>query len=283
MTTDSRFALSTHLVHDQVLTRDHLTSIARHGFERVEVVATRTHLDYHDGVVLDRAARWFEESGLHLHALHAPVAQAMRQGRRLDWFSTADADDTVRRAAVADTALALGLARRVPCEYLILHLGLPDPAAPPSASVRSAAARTVEEVVALASPLGVRVALEVLPTALASPDALQVLVEDTLEDLDVGVCLDVGHAHLAGGDVADAIETLSGHIWSTHLHDNRGRRDEHLVPFDGTIDWDAAMMELQKVGYDGTFVLEVAGAPAEEVLRKASRARDRLAQMLVTF
>ena len=42
------------------------------------------------------------------------------------------------------------------------------------------------------------------------------------------------------GDVVDAIETCSGHVISTHLHDNRGRTDDHLVPGKGVVDWDAA-------------------------------------------
>ena len=36
------------------------------------------------------------------------------------------------------------------------------------------------------------------------------------------------------------------------MHDNRGRTDDHLVPFEGTIDWPAALTAIQKVGYDGT-------------------------------
>ena len=47
-----RFGVSTHLVHDQRLERDHLVEIAAHGFECVEVFATRSHFDYHDSVAV---------------------------------------------------------------------------------------------------------------------------------------------------------------------------------------------------------------------------------------
>ena len=67
---------------------------------------------------------------------------------------------------------------------------------------------------------------------------------------DLGICMDVGHARLMG-DVVDAIETCSGHLITTHLHDNRGRNDDHLVPGKGVIDWDATLLAFQKVGYDG--------------------------------
>ena len=29
-------------------------------------------------------------------------------------------------------------------------------------------------------------------------------------------------------------------VVTTHIHDNHGEKDEHLLPFEGTIDWDAA-------------------------------------------
>ena len=85
------------------------------------------------------------------------------------------------------------------------------------------------------------------------------------------------------GDLGEAIETLSGHLWTTHVHDNGGKRDDHLVPFAGTIDWDAAMMETQKIGYDGILMFEVAdtGDPVD-VLKRCVKARERLEKTFVT-
>jgi sugar phosphate isomerase/epimerase len=83
------------------------------------------------------------------------------------------------------------------------------------------------------------------------------------------------------GDLVDAIETVSEHLITTHVHDNRGRTDDHLVPFEGTIDWPAALTAVQKVGYDGTFVLEIAAhGAAKNTLRNAQKARQRMEGML---
>jgi sugar phosphate isomerase/epimerase len=46
----------------------------------------------------------------------------------------------------------------------------------------------------------------------------------------------------------DAIETASGALVTTHVHDNRGTADDHLVPFEGRIDWEQALFACQKVG-----------------------------------
>jgi sugar phosphate isomerase/epimerase len=281
--TPTRFGISTHLVHEQALTRDALAAIADHGFEAIELFATRSHFDYHDAAAIDALAGWLAETRLRLHSMHAPIVEALRHGQWVSPFSNASSDETRRRAAVAETGTALGVARRIPFDYLVLHLGVPDANASPSDNSASAARRSVEQIAELARPLGVRVALELIPNALSGAAELSAFIEDTLEDFDIGACLDYGHGHL-GGDLGDAIETLSGHIWTTHVHDNNGQRDEHLMPFAGSIDWDAAMMTTQKVGYDGVLMFEVAGTgDTGESLRRAARARERLEQLLVVF
>ena len=68
---------------------------------------------------------------------------------------------------------------------------------------------------------------------------------------------------------------------TTHVHDNDGRQDTHLVPFDGRIDWARALFAAQKVGYEGVWMLEVANTstPAD-VLRKSQRACERFRELL---
>jgi sugar phosphate isomerase/epimerase len=122
--------------------------------------------------------------------------------------------------------------------------------------------------------------VEVIPNALSTAAALVRLIED--EDLqDVGICLDVGHARLQG-DVSDAVETVAGYLVHTHLHDNGGRADDHLLPFAGVIDWAATLMAFQKVGYDGTLLFELAAGPGgvAATLEGATRARRRMERIL---
>ncbi len=98
----------------------------------------------------------------------------------------------------------------------------------------------------------------------------------------IGICLDVGHAHIEG-DLVDAIETVSEHLIAVHAHDNRGRADDHLLPFEGTIDWPGAMTTIQKVGYDGPIVCPEMVANEDrrtETLARARQARARLERLL---
>jgi len=276
-----RFGISTHLFHESRLTREHLARIAAHGFDAVEVFATRSHFDYRSPEAVDQLGDWLAACGLTLHSVHAPIVEAIRDGRWVGPHSTASGDEHRRRAAVAEAHAALAVAARTPYRFLVVHLGIPTTETVPAGDNRAdAARRSLGEIAEAARSAGVEVAAEVIPNTLSSPAALVRLIEEDLDGLDVGVCLDYGHAHLAG-DVAEAVEIVSGHLCTTHVHDNRGRRDDHLVPFDGSIDWDAAMMSTMKVGYDDLLMFEVAGgADPLATLDAAARARERLARTL---
>ena len=271
-----RFGISTHLFHDQRLGPDHLAQIAGHGFETVELFATRSHFDYRDAEAIAALAGWLDETRLTLHSVHAPITDAFGAGDR--WtptFSNAASDAARRQAAVRETEAALQIARQIPFRVLVVHLGVPDGRSEAGDNHRASAVKSVEEICALAAPLGVRVALEVIPNALSTPAALTSMLERDIESPVAGICLDFGHAFL-GGDLPDAIETVAEHLSATHVHDNHRRADDHLVPYAGTIDWDGALMSMQKVGYDGTYMMELAnrGTPAD-VLAAARRAQQR--------
>jgi sugar phosphate isomerase/epimerase len=274
-----RFGISTHLFHDQRLSREHLAQIAEHGFECVEVFATRSHFDYHDAGAIAQLADWLKDTGLALHGIHAPIVESMRA---LDqWgaaISNAVGDSGQRQAAVREAELALRIARQVPAEVFVVHLGTPTVQG--GENNRTAALRSVEEICRLAEPLGIRVALEVIPNPLSDPGALVAMLERELEFPRTGICFDFGHAFLMG-DVPDAIEAVAEHLVTTHVHDNGGKKDDHLVPFEGRINWDMALMTMLKVGYDGTYLMELAntGSPAD-VLQNARAARQRFERLM---
>jgi sugar phosphate isomerase/epimerase len=274
-----RFGISTHLFHDQRLSRAHLEQVAAHGFEAVEVFATRSHFDYHDAAAIAELGTWLQETGLALHGIHAPITDRLGKGDQ--WgtvISNGVSDNARRQAAVQEAAAALAIARQIPTEVFVVHLGTPT--AQGGENHRAAAFRSAEEICRLAEPVGVRVALEVIPNPLSDAQSLVTMLEQDLDAPRAGICLDFGHAFLMG-DVPDAIETVAEHLITTHVHDNAGKKDDHLAPFDGRINWNVALMTMQKVGYDGTYLMELAntGSPAA-VLEKARAARTRFEKLL---
>ena len=276
-----RFGVSTHLYHGQRLNREHLLEIAGYGFETVELFATRSHFDYHNPSAVADLQQWLADAGLELHGVHAPITDSFVGGRWGPPLTVASTGPEARAKAVAESEQALYVARRIPMKVLVVHLGLPrTQSSSPDDNSRDAARRSIDELQRLAAPLGVRVALEVIPNELSRAGSLVHFIEEVLDDETAGICLDFGHAHM-DGDLVDAIETVSEHLITTHVHDNRGRTDDHLVPFEGTIDWPAALTAVLKVGYDGTLLFEIAahGSP-KDALRKAQQARRRMEGLL---
>jgi sugar phosphate isomerase/epimerase len=240
------FGVSTSLYHGRRLSRDHLHEIAAHGFEVVELAAAPGHFDCRNTAVVAELQQWLAEAALELSAVHAPVA-----------------------ATLEDLELALFIARRIPIKTFVMRLE----------GSRETARRSVERLARAAEPLGVRVALHVESDPLGRPGSLVHFVESEVASA-AGICFDFGHAHL-GGDVVEALETVAEHLIAAHVHDNRGRSDEHLVPLDGAIDWPAALTAVQKIGYDGPLIMELRPqGSTKETLARARKARERLERML---
>lgn len=79
---------------------------------------------------------------------------------------------------------------------------------------------------------------------------------DSFESKQVAICYDFGHAHMRGHDIKKDILAMKGRLVATHVADNHGQRDEHLLPFYGTIDWKKAIEALKKIQYEGDLTFE---------------------------
>jgi sugar phosphate isomerase/epimerase len=274
------FGISTHLYIGDRLDRDHLVEIAAHGFDAIEVFAVKSHFDYHDRRAAIALAEWLDDTRLKLHSLHAPIARDYVGGTWKDNLSLAATDETRRKAAVEECLAVLDVAAAVNYSILVLHGGVPEPYGGAADNHAGSLVRSLEELSPVADRYGVRLAVEVIPNAISTPSALVELVESDLDAGDLGICMDVGHARLMG-DVVDAIETCSGHLITTHLHDNRGRNDDHLIPGKGSIDWDAALLGFQKIGYEGFWMFELAAAAERKpILEQAVKVRERFQALL---
>lgn len=281
-----RFGISTHLYHQQRLERRHLLELAEFGFREIELFATMGHFDYHDERAIAELAGWLADAGLKLHSVHAPIVEHLHEGQWGPALSTATSAEKARALAVAEAQAAANIARLIPYSYLVTHLGIPDELGPGAEDNSPVAARaSLEQLAAAAASAGVELAVEVIPNRLSAAERLVQMLEDEVE-LDppgAGICLDMGHAFLMG-DLADAIEAVSGHLVTTHVHDNRGKSDDHLVPFDGRIDWPTALMSLQKVGYEGCILFELGNTSTpREVLQKSVEVRRKFDEILTEY
>lgn len=81
-------------------------------------------------------------------------------------------------------------------------------------------------------------------------------VTENIKDENAGICFDAGHYHVYFDDDLD-LTKWKDRIFAVHLHDNDKSGDLHLIPFDGTIDWQKIIAELKQCHYDGPITLEL--------------------------
>ncbi|MBQ8605891.1 MAG: sugar phosphate isomerase/epimerase [Clostridia bacterium] len=80
---------------------------------------------------------------------------------------------------------------------------------------------------------------------------------------NVKYCFDCGHEYCYTKSVCWP-DIFTFELYCTHIHDNHSRGwakdcnpDEHLLPFDGTYDYEKMMRKLDEYSYEGSLMLEV--------------------------
>ena len=68
------------------------------------------------------------------------------------------------------------------------------------------------------------------------------------DQLGTGICWDFGHANLTGLCQSAELNVVGDKLRMMHIHDNNGKTDNHLNPFDGEVDWADAAEGLRAIG-----------------------------------
>ncbi len=267
------------------LTTELLGLIAEAGFEAVEIFCTRGHFDYTTKQEIQAMASALSQHSLALVSLHAPTSRdlsATREGGAP--LSITEVERVRRIEAMDELKRVIDVAEDLPYSRLILHMGGPRETADPRK--RDAAFSSLEHLVLHAHHRGVTIAVENTTSEMGDPAYLRAFVDETrLTGLRFN--FDIGHAHLADGPEAERIEKgfapLRELAVSAHIHDNHGEKDEHLPPYDGSIDWESAVKILKSATQpDLALTLELkerAGndsASTAEQLSAAGESLDRL-------
>ena len=177
-------------------------------------------------------------------------------GNDVDVSST---DEPTRKTAVRTFMDEGKLAIQLGGPLVVVHCsgiypgGLDDKAL---RSRRASLKKSIRELAVFGHAEGVKFAFENLPEYHAIGSRIEDLCEllDEVNSDAAGMCFDTGHAHLCG-DVCSAI-SAARRLMYIHVSDNNARKDEHLMPGRGSIDWNALSEVLAAKQYDGVFMLE---------------------------
>jgi sugar phosphate isomerase/epimerase len=73
----------------------------------------------------------------------------------------------------------------------------------------------------------------------------------------LGANLDIGHSQVIGETIPYEVEMLRGRIWNMHVEDIPGRKHYHMIPGEGTLDWQSLKAALERISYDRYLTVEL--------------------------
>ncbi len=256
------FGISTQIYRRQAVTVDVLESIRRAGYRQIELFANRPHLDFHNRSLVRAIGNWFQENVLPAPSIHLPFMETFGETQKR-WITPLHPDFRQRAFAIDEMKRCLEIADRVPIAYAVLHLGIPSEEYNP---VLFEHAYTAISQIRTFS--GVKIMIENIPNEISTFDRIEEFKTVTRVQ-DIGICYDTGHGHL------QRIEPDFRRINATHIHDNLGRTDDHLWPFEGSLNWPALVEKFVLAEYKGSFVFETRG----EELNKSGDVQKRFQEL----
>ncbi|MBR5227921.1 MAG: sugar phosphate isomerase/epimerase [Clostridia bacterium] len=132
----------------------------------------------------------------------------------------------------------------IPMVVMHLTLGLNPP------ELNYLGIKRLQEIADYAKELDIKIAFENVEVK----GSLEYVLEN-IKNENVGICFDVGHNHVFFDDQLD-LTKFKDKIFAVHFHDNDKTADLHLLPFDGTLNWENVIKNVKVNNYNGPVTLE---------------------------
>lgn len=226
-----------------------LLRVAKAGFYEIEICVGDTESWFRDP---GRTRHLLQSTGVALREVHVP-----REG-----WDVGALDEAARRASIEAVEATLTKTAELGCGMVIYHPNRPVLITTQEEydAVWARSRESLETVAERARTAKINISVEnMLSLGDLWPGARVAELLKLIEGLGdhVGICLDTGHAHFNGLDVAS--EALEGgpRLFALHVHDNDGSDNQHLPPGRGTIDWNAFLDALDETDFDGPRTFEV--------------------------
>ena len=209
-------------------------------FDLWEIFSEADHSIVHNFKVFEDLLPSYDIS----YSVHAPICD----------INIASISESIRTASMKETVDTIKVANFLDIDRVTVHPGLS------SMSVHGIEERYIEcakesmkVLDTMADEYGVSVAIENMPDMYFFLGRTAQELESIVEGTELGICFDIGHANTMC-QIDEMISTFGNRITNIHIHDNNGKRDEHLTIGEGSIDFRKVLSKLSF--YDQNYVIE---------------------------
>ena len=225
--------------------KEQLPMIKKAGFTHISLGAGDLE---HSGYLTAEGQRNVKEltqdTGLDICSIHAPFFGEGTDVSAFDKNEAAISLDILKKCIDAAIYLQAGVITVHPCPMKIERL-----------EVRKDV--IVKQVRNLIDHIGketVKIAIENLPSIYANTILDHSL--KNINDVHYGFCFDSSHDNLMERRF-DMLIKYADRLITTHISDNRGQKDDHMLPFEGSYPWDEFCRVFKQIDYKGVLLLEV--------------------------
>jgi len=178
--------------------------------------------------------------------IHAPLSD----------INLASSNEAIRISSISQIKNSIETASKLNSEIVVVHPGyVPTLARKFKEKVAKNSHKSLKECSHYAEDCGISMCIENMP------DISELLLKDVnelaemVEELDVYMTLDVGHAHTMNFNVEDMLR--SERIKHIHLSDNDGSYDDHNAIGSDGVDFELLFEKLYKIRYRDILIIEV--------------------------
>jgi len=213
-----------------------IDTIGKSVFNWIEIRCEETHFKYEDVIEIKRVRESLRKNRIKGCSLHPP-----------GWVDIANEEEWTRMKSVREVEKIILVAQRLKISRVIVHPGYKDGSLEQSI-------KSLNEIVEFGKVWKVDPVLEnTFPGHFGSEP---LTLKNIASEFDLSICLDTSHAAAKGGRVEEFLIMLGERIKHFHISDsNKEGKDDHLMPFEGKINWNPVIAFISE--FDGYIVFEL--------------------------
>ena len=240
---------------------DAIRDIAAIGYSGVEILADVPHAypDSIDSSIIKTVREVLDETGIAVSNINCNCTFGYWKDAPPEPYFEPSLISPNRRHREDRTRMilrTLEFAKEIGAKNISITSGRCLPGMPPDLAALEFG-KNVQPILDRAEHLNVNVGIECEPGLYVEYVAELCRWIDRLGSKRLGANLDIGHSVVIGEDIATVVRQLRGRIWNMHVEDLPGRKHYHMIPGEGSLDWQSLWGAIRETKYDRFATVEL--------------------------